>query len=275
VLEIHEFADHFTGIAPEPIAINTRTKSVVNEIRARVAERGGLNGIRSIARTMRIMDDNGNKRLSYEEMLYGLQDFGIDLTSQEMDVVMKAFDRDGDGNVDFEEFLKVMRGKMSKRRRELVLLAFDILDIDKSGRVTTDELASHYDVTLHPDVVAGILTEEEALMEFSAVWDGTDRDGVVTRSEFLDYYADVSASIDTDDYFELVIRNAWHIAGGEGQYENTSNLRVLITYHDGSQEVVGLVDDRGIERNDIYAIKDALRAQGVDTSNIKSVSTRM
>merc|ERR1711916_232948 len=188
---------------------------------------------------------------------------------------MKAFDRDGDGNVDFEEFLKVMRGKMSKRRRELVLLAFDILDIDKSGRVTTDELASHYDVTLHPDVVAGILTEEEALMEFSAVWDGTDRDGVVTRSEFLDYYADVSASIDTDDYFELVIRNAWHIAGGEGQYENTSNLRVLITYHDGSQEVVGLVDDRGIERNDIYAIKDALRAQGVDTSNIKSVSTRM
>ena len=38
----------------------------------------------------------------------------------------------------------------------------------------------------------------------------------------------MSASIDLDDYFELMIRNAWHIPGGEGWCANTANKRVLV-----------------------------------------------
>lgn len=47
-------------------------------------------------------------------------------------------------------------------------------------------------------------------------WDTVDRDGRVSAEEFEVYYKDLSASIDDDDYFELMIRNAWHIAGGQG-----------------------------------------------------------
>ena len=39
------------------------------------------------------------------------------------------------------------------------------------------------------------------------------RDGIVTWIEFLDYYKDISVGIDRDDYFELMMRNAWHISG--------------------------------------------------------------
>jgi len=33
----------------------------------------------------------------------------------------------------------------------------------------------------------------------------------VTLNEFVDYYANVSSSIDDDDYFEVVITNAWNL----------------------------------------------------------------
>ena len=32
---------------------------------------------------------------------------------------------------------------------------------------------------------------------------------VVTKEEFEEYYSDVSASIDEDDYFEFMMRQAW------------------------------------------------------------------
>jgi len=87
----------------------------------------------------------------------------------------------------------------------------------------------------------------------------------VSQEEFLDYYKDVSASIDTDDYFELMLRNAWHIPGGSGVTENTSNKRVLVTHYDGSQEIVMIKNDLGLDLKDMKAVRTRLREQGVSS----------
>lgn len=68
-------------------------------------------------------------------------------------------------------------------------------------------------------------------------FDSKEKDGKITPEEFVNYYTNVSASIDLDDYFELMIRNAWHISGGEGWCANSSNRRVLVTHKDGRQTV--------------------------------------
>eukprot|EP00595_Chromulina_sp_UTEXLB2642_P002354 CAMPEP_0196767968 /NCGR_PEP_ID=MMETSP1095-20130614/42183_1 /TAXON_ID=96789 ORGANISM="Chromulina nebulosa, Strain UTEXLB2642" /NCGR_SAMPLE_ID=MMETSP1095 /ASSEMBLY_ACC=CAM_ASM_000446 /LENGTH=108 /DNA_ID=CAMNT_0042136885 /DNA_START=915 /DNA_END=1238 /DNA_ORIENTATION=- len=108
-------------------------------------------------------------------------------------------------------------------------MAFDTLDSDKSGYVTADEILQKYNFDWNPDVKAGKKTVKEAAKDFMTQWDRQDNDGIVSYEEFEDYYKDVSASIDDDTYFELMMRNAWHIAGGEGAAANSSNRRVLVT----------------------------------------------
>jgi hypothetical protein len=44
-------------------------KEVIQKVRDKIIERGGSNGIRSIARLLSIMDDDGDRRLSKQELV--------------------------------------------------------------------------------------------------------------------------------------------------------------------------------------------------------------
>ena len=241
---------------------------IINRIRQKIVERGGSNGIRSLGKLLAIMDNSGDKRLSRDELMYGLRDYGISLTPTELEQVFFAFDRDRNGSVDIDEFLIAMKGDLNDRRRRLVNLAFDILDRDKSGFVTIDDLVDVYDVTSNPAFKAGKITKQQAYEEFLSQWDRLEKDGMVTRDEFEDYYKDISSSIDGDDYFELMIRNAWRIAGGVGMAANTANRRVLVTNKDGSQSVVGINNELGVRAGDKDMMRARLAQQGVNGANI-------
>ena len=96
----------------------------------------------------------------------------------------------------------------------------------------------------------------------------------MTPTEFLDYYNTVSSSIDTDDYFELMMRNAWHISGGEGWCANTTCRRVLVTHADGHQSVQEIKNDLGMGRTDTAGMMANLAAQGVEVTSLE-VTTDM
>jgi hypothetical protein len=127
-----------------------------------------------------------------------------------------------------------------------------------------------YDASKHPDVISKKRTATEVLREFLETFDvGGEVDGIVTLSEWENYYANISASIDDDDYFELMIRNAWHISGGEGWCANTANRRVLVTNADGSQSVVEIKYDLGLKADDKQGMVARLRAQGVNAASVE------
>lgn len=244
---------------------------VISKFREIVLNRGGSSGIHSLGRIFRIMDDDRNRRISLDELSSGLQDYGLNMGSKDLQLLMAAIDKDNTGGLTFDEFLMAVRGVVNKRRQSLINMAFDVLDATGDGQIQVDDIASCFDAKGHPDVRAGTLPEEQALGNFLSQFDGVDQNGTVTRQEFLEYYRNVSASIDDDDYFELMIRNAWHIAGGTGQYQNTSNTRVLVTLVDGTQKVVRLEHDLGLDMRNAAAVKAALRDQGV--ANVVSFST--
>lgn len=126
------------------------------------------------------------------------------------------------------------------------------------ARVPQD-VSGRYDAALHPDVIAGTHTEVEVLQNFLAGFDGTlgPKSGIVTPEKFKAYYENVSASVDDDEYFELIVRNTWHLDGPNGAAA-ASARRLLVTHEDGTQsiEVVDVGDE--VTKEDLQARPTAL-----------------
>jgi Ca2+-binding EF-hand superfamily protein len=164
------------------------------------------------------MDDNENKSLEYTEFTKAIKDFRIECPDSELQRLFTAFDLDGSGNVDYDEFLRIIRGEMSEPRKNLVMQAFRKLDKTGDGVIQLEDVKGVYNAANHPDVKSGKKTEDEILGDFLSTFEthhsvmkgGAGRDQSVTAEEFLEYYCNVSASIDDDRYFDLMMRNAWN-----------------------------------------------------------------
>ena len=127
--------------------------------------------IRGIGRVFRILDDNRNRQIDGNELMWGLKDFDIHLSEEQTACLIKHFDRDGSGTVDFDEFLVALRGDLNESRLSWIRQAYGKLDINGDGQVTLDDIARIYDVSQHPDVIANKKTPEEAYREFMSLWD--------------------------------------------------------------------------------------------------------
>jgi Ca2+-binding EF-hand superfamily protein len=185
-------------------------EDLLRDIKKRLLERSSF-GIRGLSRIFKIMDDNGNHQLDVDDFRWGLIDFGITITKDEAQQIIKYLDRDGNGTLDFDEFLRFLRGDLNDFRKRLIRQAYDKLDVNKDGLVKLDDIMKIYDVSQHPDVIDGKKTEKEVYIEFMDKWDTQDKDGIITIDEFFDYFRDVSASIDTDEYFEAMMKSAWKL----------------------------------------------------------------
>ena len=73
------------------------------------------------------------------------------------------------------------------------------------------DLEGTYNVEFHPKFKSGEMSKKDILLDFMKQWETHVLDGKVTYEEFEEYYKDVSASIDTDDYFEAMMRSAWNL----------------------------------------------------------------
>ena len=66
---------------------------------------------------------------------------------EDFEAVYALFDKDGNGKVDYDEFLRTLRGPMGDRRRALVDQAFGVLDTDGNGIIEPSEVVRKYDAS--------------------------------------------------------------------------------------------------------------------------------
>ena len=75
------------------------------------------------------------------EFMWGLRENGHTLSPSEFERIFKYFDKNNDGKISYDEFLRGIRGDMNQRRLALVKLAYNKLDRDHSGMVDLNDIA--------------------------------------------------------------------------------------------------------------------------------------
>lgn len=111
---------------------------------------------------------------------------------------------------------------MNQNRAAIAKKAYKIMDSDGSGQLDINDIRQTYNAKHHPDVKSGKKTEEDILAEFLDTFEdhfcdmkgnADSRDGIISMQEWLEYYNNVSMSIDTDDYFSVMMNSTWNLDG--------------------------------------------------------------
>jgi len=145
---------------------------------------------------------------------------------------MKYYDVDGDGQINFEEFMRGLRDPLTERREAMVWRAFALMDRDGSGQIEAKDIAHLYDVSQHREFIEGTKTKDEILAEFLDSFDGVkgNNDGVVSKDEWHEYYTDLSVSVPSDDYFVQMMESTWNICEDESDEEYTSKITQYVDF---------------------------------------------
>lgn len=59
------------------------------------------------------MDDNNSSSIDINEFKKAMKDFKVDISESDIRAVFTAFDRDGSGEIDYDEFVRGVRGPMN------------------------------------------------------------------------------------------------------------------------------------------------------------------
>jgi Ca2+-binding EF-hand superfamily protein len=184
--------------------------ALMSRIRQRIVERGAV-GIKGIGRLFRIADDNRDQSIDLDNELPKLMgDIGVILNKTELNELIRLLDRDGNGRISYDEFLYQMAPPLSEERIRWINKAFDKLDVDGSGKVSIADVEAVHNPKSSELIRLGKTTASAIFANLLRSYD-EDGDGLITRDEFIDYYREISPSIDTDEYFALMIKNAWKL----------------------------------------------------------------
>ena len=86
------------------------------------------------------IDSNMDGKLSKEELYKAYKEAGIDITKQELNKIIKFMDFDGNGYIEYEEFIRVTLPKEQLFTDINLKNAFDMFDKDKNGTISMDEI---------------------------------------------------------------------------------------------------------------------------------------
>ncbi|MBA0652158.1 hypothetical protein Goklo_019434, partial [Gossypium klotzschianum] len=155
--------------------------SVMNRFKKKalrvIAEHLSVEEVEVIKDMFALMDTDNDGKVSYEELKAGLRKVGSQLAEPEIKMLMEVADVDGNGVLDYGEFVAVTIHLQKMENDEHFRRAFMFFDKDGSGYIELDELR---------DALADESgeTDVDALNDIMREVD-TDKDGQICYDEFV------------------------------------------------------------------------------------------
>ncbi|XVF26034.1 hypothetical protein REPUB_Repub13aG0265300 [Reevesia pubescens] len=140
-----------------------------------IAENLSEDEIKGLKTMFTNIDTDKSGTITYEELKIGLACLGSKLSEAEVKQLMEAADVDGNGTIDYIEFISATMHRYRLERDEHLYKAFQYFDKDNSGYITKDELE-----TAMKEYGMG---DEVSLREVISEVD-TDNDGRINYEEF-------------------------------------------------------------------------------------------
>ncbi|KAK4439794.1 Calcium-dependent protein kinase [Sesamum alatum] len=140
-----------------------------------IAENLSTEEIQGLKAMFTNIDTDNSGTITYEELKAGLARLGSKLTEAEVRQLMDAADVDGNGTIDYIEFITATMHRHRLEREENLYKAFQHFDKDSSGFITRDEL----ETAMQEYGMGDASTIKEIIAEVD-----TDNDGRINYEEF-------------------------------------------------------------------------------------------
>jgi calcyphosin len=157
-------------------------------------------------------------------------DYNIQIHSEDLHIVWQVLDIDDNessGMINYYTLVKAYLGEMTPNRHSIFRELMHKLDGLKTGYIQVNELLKYYRANKHPKVTNGMMTQDEMFKQFIESFEtlhpskvpeyyqlstSTDlKSLLISYEQFENYYNGLSLSIDNDNDFSKIIKNAWHL----------------------------------------------------------------
>ena len=208
----------------------------LNHLRAIMIQRG-YTGIMSMRRTFMLIDENSNKNISFDDFNALFKTYRYDVSEEEINNIFNYFDKEGNGYINYNEFIEALCGNLNKFRKNILKQVFEKLDKEEKGYITVGQMRNEYNPKGNPSVRQGKRGEDEILAEFLDVLEyhfnllieKNDEEFDVNEikvdfDEFCKFYKNISLCVEDDKYFEIMVLSEWDIQKeGKSLYQRTWN----------------------------------------------------
>ena len=191
-------------------------EKIVMGLRNKLSTKGLANLI-SIETFFRDIDTENEQEIDFSAFKSVCERSNFELSEDDYKELFLAFTKEETNKLNYDEFIRILRGELVEKRKEIVENVFKNLDKENKGGLSVDELYQLYTPKGSYEFLYNKESEENAKKLFESTFkenhiylngeDGFDK--LVDIDEFIDYYESVSLMILEDDTFKEVLLKSW------------------------------------------------------------------